>query len=174
MAPVAERLAALEAPQGVFAIVGNHDDERMMPAELRRRGIATLMDDRTTLEIRGERLELAGLKFWTRTMGEVVPVLRGSRWPVLLLAHDPRRIVEAAALAVPGVLAGHTHGGQIVLPVLGAVAARRFPVAEGRLTRETTEMFVSRGVGTVVVPIRVNCPPEVAVVTLRRPARQRL
>lgn len=174
MAPVAERLAALEAPQGIFAIVGNHDDERNMPAELRRRGIPTLMDDRTTLEIRGERMDLAGLKFWTRTMDDIVPVLRGSQWPVLLLAHDPRRIVEAAALGVAGLLAGHTHGGQIVLPVLGAVAARRFPVAAGRLTRETTEMFVSRGVGTVVVPIRVNCPPEVAVVTLRRPASARL
>jgi uncharacterized protein len=174
MAPVGERLAALEAPHGVFAIVGNHDDERLMPAELRRRGIVVLMDDRTALEIRGEKLELAGLKFWTRAMDGIVPVLSGARWPMLLLAHDPRRIVEAAALAVAGVLAGHTHGGQVVLPVLGAVAARRFPVAAGRLTRETTEMFVSRGVGTVVVPIRVNCPPEVAVVTLRRPVRQRL
>ena len=174
MGPVAERLAELVAPHGVFAIVGNHDDERFMPAELRRRRIVMLMDDRTTLVILGERLELAGLKFWTRRMGEVEPVLSGARWPVLLLAHDPRRIAEASALAIAGVLAGHTHGGQVVLPVLGAVAARRFPVAAGRLTRENTEMFVSRVVGTVVVPIRVNCPPEVAVVTLRRPARQRL
>ena len=174
MAPVAERLAALVAPHGIFGIVGNHDDERVMPAELRRRGIAMLMDDRTTLEIRGERLELAGLKFWTKRMDEITPVLTSAQWPMLLLAHDPRRIVEAAALAVAGVLAGHTHGGQVVLPVLGAVAARRFPVAAGRLTREATEMFVSRGVGTVVVPVRINCPPEVAVVTLRRPARQRL
>lgn len=174
MAPVAERLGVLNAPHGVFAIVGNHDDEKTMPAELRRRGITMLMDDRTMLEMRGERLELAGLKFWTRSMGEVVPVLSGARSPVLLLAHDPRRVVEAAALAVAGVLAGHTHGGQVVLPVLGAVAARRFPVAAGRLTRENTEMFVSRGVGTVVVPLRINCPPEVAVVTLRRPARQQL
>jgi uncharacterized protein len=171
MAPVAERLAALVAPHGVFGIIGNHDDERVMPAELRRRGITILMDDRTTIEIRGERLELAGVKFWTKAMDEIVPVLRGASSPVLLLAHDPRRIAEAAALAVAGVLAGHTHGGQVVLPVLGAVAARKFPVAAGRLTRDTTEMFVSRGVGTVVVPIRINCPPEVAVVTLRRPAR---
>ena len=174
MAPVAERLGALVAPHGVFGIIGNHDDERVMPAELKRRGIAILMDDRTSIELRGERLELAGVKFWTKAMDEIVPVLRGASSPVLLLAHDPRRIVEAAALAVAGVLAGHTHGGQVVLPVLGAVAARKFPVAAGRLTRDTTEMFVSRGVGTVLVPIRINCPPEVAVVTLRRPARQQL
>ncbi len=55
-----------------------------------------------------------------------------------------------------------------MLPLVGALAARKFPVAEGRLTRDGTEMFVSRGVGTVIVPVRVNCPPEVAVVTLRR------
>lgn len=174
MAPVAERLGALSAPHGVFGIVGNHDDERMMPAELRRRSVTMLMDDRTVLDMRGEQVELAGLRFWTRTMAEVEPVLSGARAPVLLLAHDPRRVVEAAALAVAGVLAGHTHGGQVVLPLVGAVAARKFPVAAGRLTRESTEMFVSRGVGTVIVPIRINCPPEVAVVTLRRPARQRL
>ncbi len=61
-----------------------------------------------------------------------------------------------------------------MLPLVGALAARKFPVAAGRLTREGTEMFVSRGVGTVVVPVRINCPPEVAVVTLRRPASERL
>ena len=124
--------------------------------------------------IRGERLELAGVKFWTKTRAEIGPVLSGAKSPVLLLAHDPRRVVEAAALEVPGVLAGHTHGGQVVLPLVGALAARKFPVAEGRLTRQGTEMFVSRGVGTVVVPFRINCPPEVAVVTLRQPARATL
>ena len=171
MGPVAERLGALAAPHGVFGIIGNHDDERVMPAELQRRGIAMLLDDRTTVEINGARLDLAGVKFWTKAAGEIGTVVSTAHNPVLLLAHDPRRIVEAAALAVAGVLAGHTHGGQVVLPILGAVAARKFPIAAGRLTREGTEMFVSRGVGTVVVPIRINCPPEVAVVTLRRPAR---
>jgi predicted MPP superfamily phosphohydrolase len=170
MAPVAERLGALVAPHGVFGIIGNHDDERVMPAELRRRGVTMLMDDRTTIELKGERLGLVGVKYWTKALDDVLPVRNRASAPVLLLAHDPRRIVEAAALAVAGVLAGHTHGGQVVLPLLGAVAARKFPVAAGRLTRNATEMFVSRGVGTVIVPIRVNCPPEVAVVTLRRRA----
>ncbi len=55
MAPVAERLGALVAPHGVFGIIGNHDDERVMPAELRRRGIEMLLDDRTTVAIRGAR-----------------------------------------------------------------------------------------------------------------------
>jgi predicted MPP superfamily phosphohydrolase len=174
MAPVAERLSALVAPHGIFGIIGNHDDERVMPAELRRRGVEMLLDDRTTVAIRGAQLELAGVKFWTKTRAEIGPVVNGANSAILLLAHDPRRVVEAASLAVAGVLAGHTHGGQVVLPLVGALAARKFPVAEGRLTRQGTEMFVSRGVGTVIVPVRVNCPPEVAVVTLRHPARATL
>jgi predicted MPP superfamily phosphohydrolase len=77
------------------------------------------------------------------------------------------RLLEAAALAVPLVLSGHTHGGQIVLPGIGAVAAREFPVIAGSGRRENTRIFVSRGVGTVYVPVRLNCPPEVALLTLR-------
>jgi hypothetical protein len=87
---------------------------------------------------------------------------------LLLLAHDPRRITEAAALDVPAVLSGHTHGGQVVIPGVGAVARRRFPILSGLGSRENTSIFVSRGIGTVYVPVRINCPPEVAVVTLKR------
>lgn len=174
MGPVAEMLGALRAPHGIFAIIGNHDDRRHMPRALARHGIETLDDARTSVEIRGEPLHLAGLNFWTRRLDEVRAVLDGAAAPLLLLAHDPRRIAEAAQLEVAGVLSGHTHGGQIVLPGIGAIAAKKFPVAAGRLTRGQTEMFVSRGVGTVVVPVRINCPPEVAVVTLRaRGPRQR-
>jgi uncharacterized protein len=66
------------------------------------------------------------------------------------------------------VLSGHTHGGQVVLPGVGAIARRSFPVLHGVGVRQNTRVFVSRGVGTVYVPIRLNCPPEVAIVTLRR------
>ena len=68
---------------------------------------------------------------------------------------------------LPLMLSGHTHGGQIVLPGLGAVAARNFPIVAGLGRRENTSAFVSRGVGTVYVPVRLNCPPEVAILTLR-------
>ena len=89
---------------------------------------------------------------------------------MLLLAHDPRRLREAAALNVGGVLSGHTHGGQVVLPGVGALAARKFPVASGLAQQDNTSMFVSRGIGTVYAPVRIGCPPEVSIVTLRRKA----
>ncbi|MEQ1726989.1 MAG: metallophosphoesterase [Vicinamibacterales bacterium] len=164
---VAESLGVLSAPQGVFAILGNHDDDRDMTTALTSQRIAVLRDACTKLVIRGESIHLAGLRFWTRKAADIAAVLRGSAGTTLLLAHDPRRLTDAAALGVQLVLSGHTHGGQVVLPGLGAVAARKFPTVSGLARRNRTSLFVSRGIGTVYVPVRINCPPEVAVLTLR-------
>jgi hypothetical protein len=166
--PVAELLSPLSAPHGVFAILGNHDDDRDMPAALTAKKFVVLKDQRTRITVRGEPLEIAGIRFWTRRATDIARVLRGAADTTILLAHDPRRLTQAAAFDVPAVLSGHTHGGQIVLPGLGAIARRSFPIVAGLGSRDNTTIFVSRGVGTVYVPIRVNCPPEVAVVTLRR------
>ena len=165
--PSAEALGSLTAPQGVFAILGNHDDDHDMPLALRRKGIQVLRDARTRLIIRGERVDLVGIRFWTKKQSDIADLLRQTAPTTVLLAHDPRRITEAAALNIPLVLSGHTHGGQVVLPGLGAVAARKFPIAAGTLRRDQTTMFVSRGVGTIYVPVRIQCPPEVAVLTLQ-------
>lgn len=162
----ADALAPLEAPHGVFAVLGNHDDDRDMPHALAAKGITVLRDARTRLTIKGESLDLAGLRFWTRKAGDIARVIRGASSNLILLAHTPSRLPEATALAIPLMLSGHTHGGQIVLPGLGAIAAREFPVVAGLARREATAVFVSRGVGTVYLPIRLNCPPEVAVLTL--------
>ncbi|HEX2444154.1 MAG TPA: metallophosphoesterase [Vicinamibacterales bacterium] len=162
----AELLAPLNAPHGVFAVLGNHDDDRAMPAALAARGFIVLRDSRTRVTIRGETLEIAGIRYWTRRVEQIARVLRGAAGTTMLLAHDPSRLKEAAELDVGIVLSGHTHGGQIVLPGLGAIAARSFPVVAGLGRRENTSIYVSRGIGTVYVPVRVNCPPEVAVITL--------
>jgi uncharacterized protein len=166
--PVADLLSPLHAPNGVFAILGNHDDDREMPTALARKGITVLKDQRTRIVIRGDGLEVAGIRFWTRRPADIAKVLKGATDPVVLLAHDPRRLSEASALNVPAVLSGHTHGGQVVLPGVGAVARARFPILAGLGRREHSSIFVSRGIGTVYVPVRINCPPEVALVTLQR------
>jgi predicted MPP superfamily phosphohydrolase len=169
--PVAELLAPLaNARFGSFAVLGNHDDDKDMPAALARRGFTVLKDQRTTVTINGESIDFAGVRFWTRRVSDVAHVLKGTGATTFLLAHDPRRLNEAAQLDVQLVLSGHTHGGQVVLPGLGAVAgaAKGFPVLAGTAVRENTALFVSRGVGTVYIPVRMNCPPEVAVLTLRR------
>jgi predicted MPP superfamily phosphohydrolase len=167
VAPCAEALAGLRAPFGVFAVLGNHDDDRDMPAALAANGFEVLRDARTRLDVRGETICVVGLRFWTQRPRDVARIVKGAEGTVVLLAHDPRRLVEAAALDIPLVLSGHTHGGQVVLPVVGAVAARKFPVVAGVGRRDNTSIFVSRGVGTIYVPYRLNCPPDVSILTLK-------
>ena len=164
--PAAEALAPLSAPHGVIAVLGNHDDDREMPAALTAKGFTVLKDARTRLTIRGEPVDFAGIRFWTYKSIDIAHVLRGALPLTFLLAHTPKRLLEAQQLAIPAVISGHTHGGQIVLPGVGAIAAREFPVVAGIAQRQSTSIFVSRGVGTVYVPVRINCPPEVAVLTL--------
>jgi predicted MPP superfamily phosphohydrolase len=161
--PAAEALAGLHAPNGVFAVLGNHDDERDVPAALEGAGFAVLKDARTQITVAGEKIDIGGLRYWTHKVADITRVLRGASPTLMLIAHTPKRLIEASALSVPLLLSGHTHGGQIVLPGIGAIAAREFPVIAGSARRENTTVFVSRGVGTVYVPIRVNCPPEVAI-----------
>ena len=167
VAPSAEALASLSAPHGVHAILGNHDDDHDMPLALARNGVHVLKDARTRLTIRKEPVDLVGIRFWTKRPSDIASLVRGAAPATILLAHDPRRLGEATALNVPLVLAGHTHGGQVVLPLVGAVAAQKFPVVWGLARREKTAMFVSRGIGPIYVPVRINCPPEVAVLTLQ-------
>ena len=165
----AELLSALAsaATNGAFAVLGNHDDDRVVPAALAAQGFDVLRDQVTVRTIRGESVAFAGVRYWTRRAADIAKVLGGAGPTTILLAHDPRRLKEAAQLDVQLVLSGHTHGGQVVLPGLGAIAARRFPVVAGTGTEGNCTVHVSRGVGTVVAPIRLNCPPEVSLLTLR-------
>jgi len=165
--PSAAALAPLSAPHGVYGIIGNHDDEHDMPAALGRNGVQMLKDARTRVTIRNETIDLVGIRFWTKRQMDIAALTAGAAPMTILLAHDPRRLTEAAALGVPLVLSGHTHGGQVVLPLVGALAAQKFPVVAGIGVRGRTTMFVSRGLGTIYVPVRINCPPEVALLTLR-------
>ncbi len=138
-----------------------------MPSALVARGYEVLRDARTTVTARGEKLDLVGVRFWTQRGRDIARVIRGAENTTILLAHDPRRLTEAAALGIPLVLSGHTHGGQVVLPESARSPRRKFPVVAGIGRRDKTSIFVSRGVGTVYVPYRLNCPPDVSVLTLK-------
>jgi predicted MPP superfamily phosphohydrolase len=165
---VAELLAPLaSAPLGAFAVLGNHDDDRDMPAALEKRNFSVLKDQRTRITVRDESLDLVGIRFWTRRPEHLTSVLQGAGPNTILLAHDPRRLQFAAQLNVPLVLSGHTHGGQVLLPGVGAIAKTNFPTLAGLARELNTSLFVSRGVGTVYMPVRINCPPDVSVLTLR-------
>lgn len=170
VAPCAAALAPLRAPLGVFAVTGNHDPEPTVNAVFESHGIQVLRDEHAHVMARGEPLVVGGLRYWSTKTSDLEHLFQQSAGFPILLAHDPRRLTQAAQLGLPLVLSGHTHGGQVVLPGLGAPAATRFPVVAGLGYRDKTTLFVSRGLGTVVVPVRLNCPPEVAILTLERKA----
>jgi uncharacterized protein len=171
--PCARALAPLDAPLGVFAVLGNHDPEPTVNGVFKAHGIQLLRDEHTNIAAPGGGIVLGGLRYWTTKLEDVERIFRGTRGFSILLAHDPRRLSQAAQLGIPLVLSGHTHGGQVVLPGLGAPAATRFPVVAGLGRRGNATLFVSRGLGTVVLPLRLNCPPEVVVLTLQRQAGDR-
>jgi predicted MPP superfamily phosphohydrolase len=163
--PAADVLSRLSAPAGVIAVLGNHDDERAVPAALSAKGIKVLREQRMRLDMGGASVDFIGISYWTRGAARIGALVDHEATPILV-AHDPRRMAEAESLSIPLVLSGHTHGGQVVVPPFGPINRFRFPITQGTLHRNNTTLFVSRGVGTIYLPVRVNCPPEVAVITL--------
>jgi predicted MPP superfamily phosphohydrolase len=165
----AEGLSPLTAPLGVFAVEGNHDPDVGLAKALGARGrIHVLEDEHVLIRARGETIALGGLRYWSQRASDVRRVFQAAPGFQVLLAHDPRRLVQAAQLGVPLVFSGHTHGGQVNVPLVGSPAAWRFPVVAGLGKRNRSMVYVTRGLGTVVIPVRFNCPPEISILTLER------
>lgn len=172
--PVAEALGRLRAPLGVFAVLGNHDyrvGADRVAAALERHGIAVLRNRHVRLTRDAACLVLAGVDDVGYREDDLRVALRGVRpeTPTFLLCHNPRILPLATVHGVDLVLSGHTHGGQVGLRRLRALAARRglrFPFPHGLLQHNGTQLYISRGLGTVVLPIRFQCPPEVPLLYL--------
>ncbi len=170
----AEVLGRLSAPLGVFAVLGNHDydvgaDETVQA--LSTAGIVVLRNERAALGDGERHLWLVGLDDTATHREEFAASFEGipAGEPAILLSHSPDLLARAADMGAEIVLSGHTHGGQVWLPVVGAPHA---PSLSPRYTAGTTRllntrMHVSRGIGTTLHPVRLNCPPEIGVLTLR-------
>ena len=169
-------LGRLQAPLGVFAVLGNHDYMRAQrgPATraLKSAGVRVLENEAVKLTMAGATLHLVGIadpvtghQDFDRAMEQVPP--DGCK---VFLAHTPDVIPAVNALHADLLLAGHTHGGQVNLPFIGppvvpSAFGARF--AAGLAQYEGTPVFVTRGVGVIDPFLRFRCPPEVALLTLR-------
>ena len=177
VAPVAQALGRLRASLGIFAVLGNHDHRvgaDAMTAALEENGIRVLRNQHIALRRNGSGLSLAGVDDFGYNEDDLRLALLGANpdWPAILLCHNPAVLPLAVARGVDLVLAGHTHGGQVDLPRL-----RRFALARGlRLPRQfrhgwdragETQIYISRGIGTVVVPVRWRCPAEIPILHLQ-------
>lgn len=182
-----EQLEGLEAPLGVWAVPGNHDrahddpfkcleappeDIETLRGVLDGLGIRLLVNSSARVQVEGAELAIAGADEFAFGRDDVAAALEDTEGAdlVILLAHTPDLLDDPAAESADIVLCGHTHGGQVQLPGIGAPWApvwRGRDRASGLLRVDGQLAYVSRGVASAT-RARFNCHPEVAVLTLER------
>jgi predicted MPP superfamily phosphohydrolase len=178
-APCARELAALRAPLGVFAIPGNHDywtDIGVVTAQLRAAGLTLLRNAAQRLEVAGTPLWLVGVDDVWEQHDDLDAALAGVPHgePVLLLVHEPDFADQAARSShrIFLQLSGHSHGGQVNLPFYGPPVlpwlGQKYPAGLQTVPGSALQVYTSRGIGVIAPPLRFNCRPEVARLTLAR------
>ncbi len=187
--PCVETLAALKARYGIFACLGNHDTfagaANKITTALTDKGSRVLRNDSIAREVENSRVTLLGiddLVVGQPDLRRAISVAEKEPGEVnILLSHRPEIFPVAARKGMDLVLSGHYHGGQIkLLPEPGGLSIARLltPYAEGLFQLPRTagvatgepkvgNLFVGRGVGITALPIRINCPPQIAHLTLK-------
>ena len=175
--PVFDLLKLLRAPLGVFGVLGNHDYHdstgtlSATKAAMARAKIGELTNASTRLTRGGESLVLAGTDdFWHGKvrLGDALNGVKSGE-ACVLVSHNPDVAETLSDSRVGHVLSGHTHGGQVVVPGLGAVfTPSRYgqKYAQGLVQAPAVPVYVSAGTGLSVVSARAFCPPEIALLTL--------
>lgn len=189
-APFAKAFRDLKAKHGVYATLGNHDyfsDPNYVASVVDNESpIRLLRNESLNLEINGEKLAIMGVEDVRRSNADYDPILLGNidttitsaqknvagyeNTPKLMLCHKPYFLKQLAERKIDLVLSGHTHGGQVVLGKFGntnlSLAATVSPYISGLYRESDSQMYVSRGIGVVGMPLRLNCPPEITRITL--------
>lgn len=174
--PCAEALAHLNAPEGVWAVLGNHDhytDPELTTRALQRQHITVMNNVNTTLQRGPDALQLAGIDDWTWNAVDWSPAFAGLKrtTPTILLSHQPGVLDLEQTRDVSLILSGHTHGGQVRFPFMGAparYATNDLKYDRGLFRRGATQLYVSSGTGVIGLPVRLGARPEIAVLRLKR------
>ena len=172
IAPVAKVLGTLKSEFGTFACLGNHDhwtDAEAVTRAFRAENINVLINQGFRFEARGASFWLCGVDDYMVGKTDLRAALRGS-FPDemrLLLAHNPVIMRQAARFGVDLILSGHTHGGQVKLRDEEKRILPRRKLKNGLHRRRETQIYITRGIGTVVLPVRFGCPPEISLIELK-------
>jgi predicted MPP superfamily phosphohydrolase len=174
--PCAELLGRLRAPMGLVAVLGNHDhftDPDHIAECLSGHNIRVLRDSSYNVEKAGSRLWIAGTNDMEAPAGNIERALRTvpDDEATVLLVHEPDVADEVARHSVDLQLSGHSHGGQVRFPLIGApylpYLGRKYPWGLRKIG--SMMLYTNRGIGTIRLPIRFFCPPEITLFTLRSP-----
>ena len=180
--PCARLLRQMTAPHGLWAVLGNHDDQtnpehitRVLQAE----NIQVLANQKHAIERDGARIWLAGVNDVLSGTADLSKTL--GRVPageaVILLAHEPDFADQSSRFRIDLQLSGHSHGGQVRIPLLPPLYLPRLgkKYVWGTYHVGPLTLYTSAGLGTIGIPVRLNCPPEITLLTLRpsaKPSRQ--
>jgi predicted MPP superfamily phosphohydrolase len=171
IAPMAKVLGQLKSEFGTYACLGNHDhwtNAEMVTDLMRQENINILINEGFRFAARGASFWLAGVDDYMVGKTDLRSALRGS-FPdemKMLLAHNPIIVRRAARVEVDLVLSGHTHGGQIKIRTEEKRILPRRKLKNGLYRRKDTQIYITRGIGTVVLPMRYGCPPEISLIEL--------
>jgi predicted MPP superfamily phosphohydrolase len=172
--PCAQLLKQMKSTHGLWAVMGNHDyytNPRTVTSALEAEGIHVLANTSSAIEVDGARFWLAGVNDVQSRTANLDETLRGvpKDEPTILLAHEPDYADHVARFPVDLQLSGHSHGGQVRLPVVGPLylpeLARKYVMGLYRIGN--LSLYTNPGLGTVGLPVRWNCPPEITLFTLR-------
>jgi predicted MPP superfamily phosphohydrolase len=168
-------LKDFRAPLGVYTVLGNHDwwfnGERVRSA-LEANGLKVIENDAAVIETRGSSFWLVGLAdLWTRTqrIPQTLAKVPEGGAPVIALAHNPD-VFPQLPQRVSLLLAGHTHGGQVKLPLIGTVVHTSDfgdHYEAGHVFENGHHLFVTTGIGTSIIPVRFGVPPEIVLLTVK-------
>jgi uncharacterized protein len=165
---IAARLGNLSAPLGVYAVFGNHEwfyDTKLFMRAFERAGIPVLDDRNRKLTRNGEDIYLVGISDLREGPHDIGKALSGvpKDAHALCFTHAPGIFPQLPATCALTV-AGHTHGGQVNLPLINrpiVPGPNRF--AAGLVEENGKTLFVSTGIGTSIIPVRIGVPPEVSI-----------
>jgi hypothetical protein len=172
--PCAQVLRQMRAPHGLWAILGNHDcetDPEQVTRALRAAGIHVLNNKSEAIEHDGARFWLGGVDDVISGAPDLAETLRSvpASEAVILLAHEPDFADEASKFAIDLQLSGHSHGGQIRIPLIPPLylpeLAKKYVM--GTYQVGPLPLYTNAGLGTIGLPVRLNCPPEITLITLR-------
>lgn len=167
-------LSELHAPHGVYSVLGNHDhwaDTRRSMYWLRRSG-QNLRQRAVSFERDGQRIWLGGVGDLWEDDPSVDAAFAGvpADECKLVLAHNPDTADQPRQTEIDLMISGHTHGGQVRLPFIGApvLPVKNKLYSSGVIETPRQKLFISRGIGWAGYPVRFNCPPEIAVIVLEQ------
>lgn len=166
---IAKEFRNITAEYGFYTSLGNHDQyfgTDYVKEKLEKNNINVLYNSNKKVTINGKDVYIAGIQYKPKDISLIEKSLQNTKQPTIMLTHSPDEITKMPN-NINLILAGHTHGGQIVLPIIGPLfTASKYhkKYVYGFINDNGKKLITTKGIGVSILPFRFNCPPEIVVI----------